>query len=55
MSVDEVVAAAISAQVSAAPTRLSIADRAKRANWQRMDEILARVPANPPVPGDELP
>jgi hypothetical protein len=54
VSVDQVVAAALSAQISAAPVRLSITERAKRANRQRMDEILARVPNAPPLPGDEL-
>ncbi len=54
VSVDQVVAAALTAQISAAPARLSIAERARRANWQRVDEILARVPANPPLAGDEL-
>ncbi len=53
VTVDQVVAAALSAQVSAAATRPSIAERARRVNWQKVDEILARVPANPPVPGDE--
>jgi predicted RNase H-like HicB family nuclease len=32
----------------------SIAERAQRVNWQRVDETLARVPSNPPLPGDEL-
>ena len=54
VSVDQVVAAALSAQISSAPTRPSIAERAKRANRQRMDEILARAPNVPPLPGDEL-
>jgi len=54
VSVDQVVAAALSAQISAAPARLSIAERAKRVNWQRVDEILDRVPASPPLPGGEL-
>ncbi|MBI2927795.1 MAG: hypothetical protein HYY24_19050 [Verrucomicrobia bacterium] len=53
VTVDQVVAAALSAQVSAAATHPSIAERAQRVNWQKVDEILARVPANPPVPGDE--
>jgi hypothetical protein len=53
VSVDQVVAAALSAQVSAAATRPSIAERAQRVNWQKVDDILARVPANPPVTGDE--
>lgn len=54
VSVDQVVAAALTAQISAAPARLSIAERARRVNWQRVDEILDRVPANPPLPGDEV-
>lgn len=53
VTVDQVVAAALSAQVSAAATRPSIAERAQRVNWQKVDEILARIPADPPLPGDE--
>lgn len=53
VTVDQVVAAALSAQVSAAATRPGIAERAQRVNWQKVDEILACVPAHPPVPGDE--
>ncbi|HEY6167745.1 MAG TPA: hypothetical protein VI454_06875 [Verrucomicrobiae bacterium] len=53
VSVDQVVAAALSAQIAAAPARPSIAERAARVNWPRVDEILSRVPANPPLPGDE--
>jgi hypothetical protein len=53
VTVDQVVAAALSAQVSAAATRPSIAERAQRVNWQKVDKILARVPDVPPVPGDE--
>lgn len=53
VTVDQVIAAALSAQVSAAATRPSLAERSKRVNWQKVDEILARVPANPPLPGDE--
>ncbi len=53
VSVDQVVAAALSAQISAARSRPSIAERAKRVNWQRVDEILTRVPAAPPLVGDE--
>lgn len=29
------------------------AERAVRVDWQRVDEILTRVPAAPPVQGDE--
>ena len=53
VSVDQVVAAALSAQISSAPARPSIAERAKRVKWQRVDEILDRVPAIPPAPEDQ--
>ena len=53
VTVDQIVAAALSAQLSAAATRPSIAERARRVDWQKVDEILARVPDDPPVPGDE--
>ncbi len=54
-SVDQIVSVALAAQVSAWRTRESIAARARRVNWQKVDEILARVPDVPPMPGDELP
>lgn len=54
VTVDEVVAAALSPQISAAPTHVTIAWRAKRVSCQQADEILARVSANPPHQGDEL-
>lgn len=53
VSVDQVVAAALSAQISSAAARPSIAERAERVNWPRVDEILKRIPAHPPVAGDE--
>ena len=54
VSVDQVVAAALTAQISAAAVRPSIAERAQRVNWPKVDAILARVPNIPPAPGDEL-
>ena len=54
VSVDQIVSIALAAQVSASPTRESIASRARRVDWNRVDEILARVPDVPPQPGDEL-
>ena len=53
VSVDQIVSIALAAQVSAAHTRESISSRANRVNWQRVDEMLARVPNTPPVPDDE--
>jgi hypothetical protein len=51
--VDQVVASALAAQVSAAPMRASVAARASRVNWGKVDEILGRVPDVPPPQGDE--
>ena len=53
VSVNQIVAVALAAQVSAADSRPSIKERSQRVNWQRVDEILAKVPAKPPLPGDE--
>lgn len=53
-SVDQIVSLALAAQVSAWRMRESIASRAKRVDWQKVDEILARVPDVPPQPGDEV-
>ena len=54
VSVDQIVSIALAAQVSAWHTRESIASRARRADWQKVGEIMARVPDVPPQPGDEL-
>ncbi|MFY9607021.1 MAG: hypothetical protein WAU45_00230 [Blastocatellia bacterium] len=53
-TVDQIVSLALAAQVSAWRTRESIASRAKRVDWQKVDDILSRVPDVPPQPGDEL-
>jgi len=52
-SVDQIVSLALAARVSAWRTRESIPSRAQRVNWSKVDEILARVPSAPPLPGDE--
>lgn len=54
VSVDEIVSIALAAQVSAWHTRESIDSRSKRVNWQKVDEVLSRVPDVPPQTGDEL-
>jgi len=53
VSVDQIVSIALAAQVSASQARESISSRARRVDWNKVDEILARVPANSPLPGDE--
>jgi hypothetical protein len=54
VSVDQIVSIALAAQVSASQARESISSRAKRVDWHKVDDILARVPANPPL-DDEVP
>jgi hypothetical protein len=54
ISVDHLIASALTAQLDKSPQRPTIAERAARVNWEKVDEILARIPANPPLPGDEL-
>ena len=43
----------ITAQLDHTPHRPTIAERAARVDWQEVDAILARVPAAPPLAGDE--
>ena len=52
-SLDNIIALALAAQVSAWQLREDIDTRAKRADFQAIDRIMARVPANPPLSGDE--
>lgn len=52
-SMDALIAAALTAQLEQASKRPTIAERAARADWSRVSEILARVPASSPYPGDE--
>jgi hypothetical protein len=53
-SVDHIVSLALTAQVSAWRVRESIASRARRVDWEKVDKILARVPDVPALLGDEL-
>jgi hypothetical protein len=55
VSVDQIVSIALAAQVSASQARETISSRANRVDWQTLDDLLARVPANSPLPGDEVP
>ncbi len=52
VSVDQFITTALAEQISAA-SRPSIAERARRVDWDKVDKILARVPDVPPLPGDE--
>ena len=52
ISVDALIAAALTAQLDHTPHRPTIAERAARVDWAKVDDILARVPAAPPMEGD---
>ena len=53
ITVDSLIAAALTAQLDHAPHRPTIAERAARVDWQKVDAILARVPAREPVTEDQ--
>jgi hypothetical protein len=53
-SLDNIVSIALAAHVGAWQVREDLEARAKRGNLQNLDRVLARVPANPPQPSDEL-
>ena len=49
ISVDALIASALTAQLHHTPHRPTIAERAARVNWDKVDAILARVPDAPPA------
>jgi hypothetical protein len=53
VSIDQLVSIALAYQVSAWRTRDTVAVRAKRANWEEFDQVMAKVRNVPPLPGDE--
>jgi hypothetical protein len=55
VSVDQIVALALSAQVDAWRIPDDMETRARRANPADFDALLDLVPDAPPLPGDELP
>lgn len=55
VSVDHIVALALSAQVEAWRIHDDMETRARRANPRHLETLLERVPDVPPLPGDELP
>lgn len=55
VSVDQIVALALSAQVEAWRIRDDMETRARRANPADFGALLDKVPDVPPMPGDELP
>jgi hypothetical protein len=53
-TLDQIVALALSSQLSAWKVREDMETRARRGNPDHLREILDRVPDVPPLPGDEL-
>ena len=53
VSVDVFIVTALSRQLGSVPLRPSIAERAARVDWEKVDAILGRVPSAMPVMGDE--
>lgn len=53
MSVDSIIAIALSSQVTAWNVRDTVEQRAARGRLSDLDDILAAVPDVPPVAGDE--
>ena len=53
ISVDALIASALSVKLDHIGRRPTIAERGARADFAKFDAILERVPAVPPTPGDE--
>ena len=54
VTIDQLVAIALSAQVSAWMTKDYLEERAKRGSWQKFQEVLAKVPDVEPEEDDKL-
>jgi hypothetical protein len=52
-TVDALIASSLAATLDHASHRPTIAERAARVDWDKVDAILARVPTVHPQPGDE--
>ena len=55
LSIDQIVALALSAQLASWRGSDDIQTRARRADLANFDRVMAQVPDAPPLPGDELP
>lgn len=54
ISVNQLVSSALSEKLSALDTELLLEERANRGKHVDIESILNKVPAEPPMPGDEL-
>jgi post-segregation antitoxin (ccd killing protein) len=55
ISVNQLISAAIAEKLSAIDTERYLAERGSRASAAQFLAVLAKAPAQPPDPGDELP
>lgn len=55
VSINQLINSAVSEKLAALMTEDYLAQRAKRASARRFDEVLAKIPAATPMPGDEMP
>ncbi|MEO1685145.1 MAG: CopG family transcriptional regulator [Cyanobacteria bacterium J06631_12] len=54
MSLSQWVASAISAPIEAEKTKRLLEEYARKADYDKFDDIMARVPDFPPIEGDEI-
>jgi hypothetical protein len=55
ISINQLINSAVAEKLAALMTQEYLAQRASRGNRKRFDAVLAKVPAAPPMEGDELP
>jgi hypothetical protein len=55
ISLNQFIAGAVAEKLAVLRTEDLLKERAKRADWRRVQAILDRVGTEPPAPGDELP
>lgn len=55
ISLNQFIATAVAEKLSALRTEDLLKERAARADWRRVQEILDRTGTEPPQPGDEIP
>lgn len=55
VSINQLIATALAEKISALDTVAYLEERAARGSREAFLEVLSRVPARPPLPGDELP
>lgn len=54
VSLNQLFVTAIAEKISALQTEKVLKERGARADYRAFEQVLAKIPATPPVPGDEL-